>query len=331
MKLRFAVIALSASLACASAPASAYTALYAFGDSLSDVGNVFAETGGAIPAAPYYMGRFSNGPNWVDDLSDSLGLGPVAPSLLGGNNFAYGGAQTGPTDVNPGPVQTADLLGQVATFSALGAPKAGALYTLDIGANDIGAALGALALNEIDYPTFLNVISEAESNTIEAVQELYADGARSLIYYEVPDLALVPAFAPFGTDASLVASGFNQVVLAGIESIAGLTVFDLPIYDQLDQIVANPNAFGFTDVTDPCYTGTTTSPGIVCSALPAVQNQYLFWDHEHPTAAGHALAANLAYSLAAPEPATWAMLLIGFVGLGVAGRAARRAPARLSV
>ena len=61
-------------------------ALYAFGDSLSDVGNIFAATGGVGPGAPYANGQFSNGPVWVQDLAGDLGLAPLKPSLAGGTD-----------------------------------------------------------------------------------------------------------------------------------------------------------------------------------------------------------------------------------------------------
>ena len=85
-------------LSLASAQASAYSQLYVFGDSLSDTGNLFAATGGTNPIPPYFNGRFSNGPVWVETLAASLGL-PVNPSLLGGTNYAFAGAVTGPSFV----------------------------------------------------------------------------------------------------------------------------------------------------------------------------------------------------------------------------------------
>ena len=99
--------------------AGAYDAIYAFGDSLSDTGNIFAATGGAEPAAPYANGQFSNGAVWVQDLAAGLGVAPLKPSLLGGTDYAYGGAQTGQTPFHT--ANSTDLTGasgQVSQFEA---------------------------------------------------------------------------------------------------------------------------------------------------------------------------------------------------------------------
>ena len=40
---------------------AAYTALFAFGDSLSDAGNDWIVDGHTDPVSPYYQGHFSNG------------------------------------------------------------------------------------------------------------------------------------------------------------------------------------------------------------------------------------------------------------------------------
>ena len=337
MRKRLGAAIVAASLGCGAAQASSYSTIYSFGDSLSDVGNIFAATGGAIPApsfpsgAPaYFDGRFSNGPNWVDDLSAKLGLGPVTPSAEGGNDFAVGGAQTGPTSVNPG-VPLVDLNYQVQEFKVLDpSPTPGALYTLDIGANDIGNALSAYGKNpSFDLTGFL---TEAVANTVGAIDTLYSDGARDLLYYEVPDLSLVPAFEAAGPLGGELAMQFNYAVLAEIKPLeaGGLTVFDVPIFSALQTIVSYPYRFGLTNVTSPCISGNFEAPGTEC----ADPSQYLFWDDEHPTATGQSLTANLAYDvlsgapdpISTPEASTWAMMLIGFGGLAFAYRRVR--PAR---
>ena len=88
---------LSLTLVVSSQAASLYTSLYAFGDSLTDSGNVFLATGGTQPANPLnFPGRFGNGPTWAEKLAtDHLGLPAITTSLTGGTNYAWGGAWTG--------------------------------------------------------------------------------------------------------------------------------------------------------------------------------------------------------------------------------------------
>ena len=100
MKTGFGWAVLAASLACVSAPAAAYTDMFAFGDSLSDVGNAtianYLATGKIVPTPgtasvplyyysrfgppPNYFGHFSNGPIWVEDLYQNyLHFGMLTP------------------------------------------------------------------------------------------------------------------------------------------------------------------------------------------------------------------------------------------------------------
>ncbi len=83
----------------------------------------------------------------------------------------------------------------------------------------------------------------------------------------------------------------------------------------IDQALANPSEFGFSNVTAPCYTGPFTGGGSACSD----PDSHLFWDDVHPTAAGHLLVADDAAELIGvpiPEPSTWAMTILGVACLG---------------
>jgi phospholipase/lecithinase/hemolysin len=282
----------------------AYTALFAFGDSLSDAGNDWIIDGGTDPVSPYYQGHFSNGLTWVEDLSNMLGLGTLRPSLEGGNDFAFGGAETGPTaieGINPG-----DLLFQVAQYAVLHpTPVAGALYTLDVGGNDIFKAIDEFHAGQITPSEVGTVIAQAEANTVHAIEALYALGARNLLFYEVPDLGLTPnlradgpAWQNLGSD---LAKSFDQTVLsdlAPLERYGGLKVYDLPTYSLLDTVVNNPSAFSsygvtFTNVTSQAWTGNFTNPN--SGSLASNASTYLFFDSVHPTGLAHQLTADLAY------------------------------------
>ena len=79
------VLAVTFLAACVlSAPVQAqFTEIVAFGDSLTDTGNVYAATNGLVPPPEvYHQGRFSNGLLWVEWLA----MHPSTPPLPAGRN-----------------------------------------------------------------------------------------------------------------------------------------------------------------------------------------------------------------------------------------------------
>src|SRR3984957_14310903 len=308
-----------------------FSAEYVFGDSLSDVGNVYLATGKTKPASPYVNGQFSNGPVWVQELAARLGLPALTPSLAGGSDYAFGHATTGSPSTNNSDVP--NLEQQVGTFfSGHASAPSNALYTFSIGANDLSNILGGLT----GGLTPLQAAAAAAQVVASEAGDLAAAGAKDLVLFDVPDLGVTPQITALGspaasTAATALSAFFDQRVLLDLAPVeaAGLTVFDLNTYALIDEAVKDQSAFGFSNVTAPCWTGGFTGSatgGSLCSTLPAVQDTYLFWDNVHPTAAGHLLVADAALrapGLPLPPPSTWAMLLIGFGGLGFAGYRAR--------
>jgi phospholipase/lecithinase/hemolysin len=321
----FALIALAMGGLLPSARASTIDAIYAFGDSLSDVGNVYTATSGAIPGAPYVNGQFSNGPVWVQDLASALGLGPLSASLVGGTDYAYGEAETGTTPVHT--ANATDLTGptgQVAQFQA-SHPSAdpNALYTIWIGSNDL-----LDILTDAPQSQYGADIAAAVGNVDSAIGSLAAEGAKNFLILTVPDLGATPDAIAGGSlvqlAASTLAAEFDSALMSSVDAIASadsLNLSTLDTYALLDEIVANPSSYGFTNVTTPCLTGAVDySGGTVCAPTLAAQNQYLFWDELHPTAAGHAIVADAAQAVVTPEPTYVSLVAVGLLGMGIVFR-----------
>ena len=259
----------------------AYTALYVFGDSYCDVGNIYIATGGLIPAPPYYAGRFSNGPIWIDHLAGFLGL-TVKPSLAGGTDYAAGGAWvTAPQVTNYGTIPT--IPEAVALYLSQHGGKADphALYILEGGGNDIiGTTSGSPETLGFQIATGI-----AESELL-----LRQAGARHFLIPNMINIGLLPAAA---THAGFAAAASNSVnkwlkVLLGLEEhLEGISILRLNVFGLMNAIESSPTHFGFTNVTTPCFTGST-----VCSD----PDHTLFWDVEHVTEFGQSDLAVLAES-----------------------------------
>jgi phospholipase/lecithinase/hemolysin len=302
-------------LALSPVAAHAYSALYVFGDSLSDAGNDFIATSGAEPAAPYVNGEFSNGPIWAQDLSQSLGLGTLAPSLAGGTDYAFGGATTGlAATATPGSI-VPTLTAQIGLFAAAHgsvAPST-ALYSVWIGSNDL---LNIIASGTSGL-TALSLAQQAAQSEATDIAGLAGIGARDFLVPLVSDLGAAPeltsqglAASTAGTALALAYDAALEADLANLAATPGIDLSFLDTFSLVDAAVADPSAFGLTDATDPCYTGTYFGGGSAC----ADPNQYLFWDALHPTAAVHAVIAEAAFD-EVPEPRSLAVLATALAGL----------------
>lgn len=315
------LLSLSA-LAAVSLPAHAgpYSGLYIFGDSLSDTGNLFLATGGAQPPAgqPYYQGRFSNGLVWVDHLAAGLGLAAdAAPSLAGGNNYAFAGARTGASGNPPG------VLAQVAGLYAPTHPTAdaGALYVVVGGGNDMRDARGAAGTDL----TRQAAAEAAVANLMNSVGLLAGMGARHVLISNLPDLGATPEAALLGLTAQShdVSVRFNSLV-SGLEQLlegmfAGLDVDVLDMAGLSASIVTDAQQnggaqFGITNVSSPCA-GFTFSTGTSCDVS-------LFSDALHPSARAHQVLGQAALALVIPEPGMPALVAVALVGLALTRRRA---------
>jgi outer membrane lipase/esterase len=250
----------------------AYDNLYVFGDSYCDVGNLFLATGGIEPAAPYYMGRFSNGPIWVDHIAGFLGV-PMQPSLAGGTNYAVGGAWvTAPQPIPGGFIPSV--------------PQQKALYILDGGGNDIlNTTTGSP-----EALAFQIAVGLAESELA-----LRRAGARHFLIPNLFNVGLLPAAAgnvAFATAASAAVNKYLDPMLAFEQALEGIHILRIDVYSLMTAIGKDPSHLGFTDIVDPCLT----------TAVCADPDHTFFWDTHHPTVFGHAFFAVTAENGLAAQP-----------------------------
>ena len=248
-----------------------FNEVYVFGDSLSDTGNIFKATNGVYPPSPpYFQGRYSNGPVWVEHLGSRLGLNN-AKNI----NFAYGGATTvsGSTNGIPG------VLSQVYSYTK-SQPKVNpnALYILWAGAND--------------YLFGATNTTSAIANLSNAAQSLLTVGVKTILVANLPDLGKIPATSgtSYSSNLSAVTNQHNLELTKSIDALqkkagSGNNIIQLDVNYLYREAISQPAKFGFTNVTSSCLSNVTT-----CNN----PDQFLFWDGIHPTTAAHRILADSA-------------------------------------
>jgi phospholipase/lecithinase/hemolysin len=314
-KPRLAQILLTFSLLLPTAVlAASFSSLVAFGDSLTDTGRLYKLSSGSIPPSPpYYQGRASNGPLWIDYVASDLHLSV--------ENLAMGGAKTGNDNlfdnIVPG---TEGLLEEVDTFrNSHSAADPNALYTIWAGADNF------LPENNSLPSQSSMAILQAVNDLTTAMSDLNALGARQFLVFNMPDFGLTPRAreAELSTPATEISASFNTAFNQALNGWLALhpenTLIQLDTFKLLNEVVANPSSFGFTNVTDACL-------NIQALSLCNNPNQFLFWDDVHGTTATHRIIADRVLAVAPEIDAAAAPMALTILagGLLLLGERSRR-------
>jgi uncharacterized protein YhjY with autotransporter beta-barrel domain/phospholipase/lecithinase/hemolysin len=284
------------STAALSAPVAAQhiSRIVVFGDSYADTGNALRLAGiNPITTQVYTTGRFSGGSNYVDTLSNLLQVQQY--------NFAIGGARTNNGNQSVGlPGFTFEVQQFVAGGGALGFPTVNTTLTrsdlvaVSIGGNDArfyqqsgGTTAGAPAAAATAVTSFQQNFDLVMQHGTPTISFLAGDTGR------LPEIAGNPAGAAVRTAFSTSFNTGVQGVLAGYAT-RGSIVHYLDLSKVLDQVSANPGAYGIQSLVCPAFPDPTC---IANSNAP-----YLFYgDLLHLTSNGFAIVGKyIARQLAAP-------------------------------
>ncbi|OZB45110.1 MAG: esterase [Thiomonas sp. 15-66-11] len=273
--------------------------------------------------------------NYLNPLSTTPSTTPVYCPFGPASNcydFAQGGSMvSNPNGIGhsggamtiPVTQQVQNYLTQFTTFNS------GQLVTVLAGNNDIFTALGTVSAQLAQGVPQATAVAQAQAavglaadQLAGVVQSILAKGGKYVLVYTLPDSSLTPfgrglpytgATPPAAPPAGYVCNNldpsqpcyllsnlvqlFNQRLLNDLQ---GQPVKVLDGYSLLNQEMANPAQFGFTNVTTPwCDPATTSSllcnvntPFAAAGASTANLGSWLFADSVHPTPAGYQVIAN---------------------------------------
>ena len=285
---------------------AAFSSLYIFGDTVSDT---TTGSGGAY----YYGNRWSNGRIWVELLAQELNLT---------NNFWYSNSITDHlsyTNLSASSTgwsyssnnlsyfddNSANLVANVNAFTA--PPDASnTLIIIWVSDADFSDDM-ANVYPSTDPTTWSNAISLTLTNHFIAITNLYAKGARTLIMPNTVDITEIPEYDK-DSGRSFVRqmvmnfnTEFTAMLSNAMVSYPGLKIYEPDFFSLLDNILANPAAYG---VTNALYNGQSIDViedfSLSDKSLNGPGTNYIFWDYEDPTAKVHAIMADLAKQLIAP-------------------------------
>ncbi|WP_462380895.1 esterase EstP [Pseudomonas sp. Marseille-QA0892] len=287
--------------------AAPYSALYVFGDSLSDAGWL-PDANGPAGATTRFTNR--TGPTYQNGSGEVFG--PVSPMLLG-NALGLAGPGLGPANTVDGGnnwavggYRTDQILNAITgpggyLQSTGGRADPNALYYLTGGGNDF------LQLRVVNGPT----AQAAAGRLVDSAEALQQAGARNIMVWVLPDLGLTPTFfgTPLQGQVSALGTAFNNELVSQLSTLdANVIPLNIPVY--LSEIVSDPGRYGLVadraTVIGTCFNSCSNpNPIYGLNGTTPDPTRLLFNDGVHPTIAGQRLIADYAYSLlAAPGEVT---------------------------
>ncbi|MBS0431424.1 MAG: autotransporter domain-containing protein [Proteobacteria bacterium] len=290
------------------AAAAQFDNVIVFGDSLTDNGNLSYYEG--LPFAPT---RFTTNPGLesVEWLAQHYGI-TLNPSILGGTDYAYGGA--GLINNAPGtPPGVPTLPMQLQTYLAANGGKAdpNALYSVWGGANDVFYNVYLYQTGSITQTQLQTNLQTAAQTELGLIAQLGQSGAQRVIVFNLPDIGQTPESLAQGPTASAQGTGlsiiYNSTLNAGLAQ-TGVDIIPVDTFGLLHEIIADPARYGFTNVTDAACGLTSSSlacgpqgSGLPYTYAPGTDQTYLFADGVHPTSGAQAMLGEYLISeLAAP-------------------------------
>ncbi|MGE5104810.1 MAG: autotransporter outer membrane beta-barrel domain-containing protein [Betaproteobacteria bacterium] len=283
--------------------AAALAIAFGAGDAFAQFDDIVIFGDSSVDAGFFNGARFTVNPGLVfpQVLGQRYGIAVTSVSQ-GGHDYAAGGARVALVPGYPAfpPTGSAPpLTTQLDTFLAgRSSLDRNAIYIVSIGYNDIFTNLEAAALGQITADQAQAAIAQAAIQAGQQMARLTAAGARYVVVPNLYDLGVSPGGRANPTAPLTAVSSLFNTTLATTLAQAGGEYVLVNTRLLFDEVLANPEAYGFHNVTQPAC---TVPASLLCSGAtlvsPDAAQTYLFADSAHFTPGAYAITADAVASM----------------------------------
>jgi len=151
------------------------------------------------------------------------------------------------------------------------------LYALWGGGNDILFQLEAAATGAVTPAQAQANVAASAVALVQQVGVLQASGARNNVVMNLPDIGRSPGGTASGQSAQLsaISNLFNSTLIGGLDALGGSTI-RVNTFGLFNEMLANPAAFGFANVTTPRAARRRRSFAPARTSSPRMQRAHSF-------------------------------------------------------
>ncbi|KAK4440007.1 GDSL esterase/lipase [Sesamum alatum] len=268
-------------------------------------------------------GRFTNGRLVTDFVASYMGIKDFIPPYLDptlsledlktGVSFASAGTGFDPLTAQPfGVISMGKQLKYFKEYKSrmevyIGKERTKSLiskgvFLISCGTNDFILNYFTIPIRRKTYTvsSYQHLLLQLGQQFLQGLLEM---GARKIAFVGLPPMGCVPAVITMNSDHALthrgcieslssVARDYNRLLQNKLTAmhIHGAKIFYVEIYKPFDDLIKDPQQFGFDEVKCGCCGSGTIELSLLCNSLSTVcsdDSKYVFWDSVHPTEAAY--------------------------------------------
>ncbi|MBD8872616.1 autotransporter domain-containing protein [Rhodanobacter sp. DHB23] len=255
-------------------------------------------------------------PTITSQVNTYLAAGSVDPHALytiwgGANDIFYAATSAGAAATAQALIQQ-NVAAQIAQLEQAGYTAAQIQALTPTITQQVTTAVSQQVLAAAGVSSFMTAdqaqaaIGAAAQQEVKLIGELQAAGVKNLVVFNLPNIGVTPDGTEQGATAAAQLTGlsviFNSTLNSGLGQL-GKGIIPVNTYALINEVVANPSLYGFSNVTTPaCGVGSSSvqcgpaGSGAPYTYAAGTDQSYLFADGVHPTTAAHEMLSQVVLS-----------------------------------